>query len=251
MRGSTAVSMANRLADTRRFYELLGRLQNRVGGPRRLVDCTGRMDWPRRGLYFFCEAGEERSGSGVGLRVVRIGTHGLAAGSRSTLWGRLSQHRGTSRGSGNHRGSIFRLLVGIALARQQGITLPPSWGVGGDPGAAARRLGLDRADVKSAEADLEMHVSRDIGDMPFLWLGIEDEPGPASQRGLIERNVIALLSGYREPAPDPPSTDWLGHLSDRERVRRSGLWNNNHVDEDYDSSFLEVFARRIDWAVAG
>ena len=71
--------MANRLADTRRFYELLGRLQNRVGGPRRLVDCTGRMDWPRRGLYFFCEAGEERSGSGVGLRVVRIGTHGLAA----------------------------------------------------------------------------------------------------------------------------------------------------------------------------
>ena len=126
MRGSTAVSMANRLADTRRFYELQGRLQNRVGGPRRLVECTGRMDWPRRGLYFFCEAGEERSGSGVGLRVVRIGTHGLTAGSRSTLWGRLSQHRGTSRGSGNHRGSIFRLLVGIALARQQGIALPPS-----------------------------------------------------------------------------------------------------------------------------
>ena len=87
--------------------------------------------------------------------------------------------------------------------------------------------------------------------MPFLWLGVEDEPGPASQRGLIERNAIALLSGYREPAPDPPSTDWLGHLSDRERVRGSGLWNNNHVDEDYDSSFLEVFARRIDWAVAG
>ena len=237
--------MADRLADTRRFYDLLGRLQNRVGGPRRLVECTGRMDWPRRGLYFFCEAGEERSGSGVGLRVVRIGTHGLAAGSRSTLWGRLSQHRGTSRGSGNHRGSIFRLLVGVALARRQGITLPPSWGVGGDPGAAARRLGLDRADVKSAEADLETRVSRYIGDMPFLGLGVEDEPGPASRRGLIERNAIALLSGYREPAPDPPSTDWLGHLSDRERVRRSGLWNNNHVDEDCDSSFLEVLARRI------
>ena len=70
--------MANRLADTRRFYELLGRLQNRVGGPRRLVDCTGRMDWPRRGLYFFCEAGEERSGSGVGLRVVRIEPYALS-----------------------------------------------------------------------------------------------------------------------------------------------------------------------------
>ena len=240
--------MANRLADTHRFYELLGRLQNRLGRPRRLVGCTGRLSWPRRGLYFFCEAGEERSGSGVGLRIVRIGTHGLIAGSRSTLWGRLSQHRGTSRGSGNHRGSIFRLLVGIAMARQQGIALPPSWGVGGDPGAAARRLGLDRADVKLVEADLEMLVGRYIGDMPFLWLGVEDEPGPASQRGLIERNAIALLSGYREHAPDPPSTDWLGHLSDRERVRGSGLWNNNHVDEDYARSFLDVLARRVDLA---
>ena len=186
-------SMADRLADTRRFYDLLNRLRSRVGGTRRLVECNGRMDWPQRGLYFFCEAGEERSGTGTGMRVVRVGTHGLKAGSRNTLWGRLSQHRGTSRGSGNHRGSIFRLLLGIALARREGIGLPPSWGVGGDPGTAARRLGLDRADVKSTEADLEALVSRYIGDMPFLWLGVEDEPSPASQRGLIERNAIALL----------------------------------------------------------
>jgi len=243
--------MADRLADTRRFYELLARLEHRVGGTRRLAECNGRMDWPQRGLYFFCEAGEERSGSGEGLRVVRIGTHGLKAGSRSTLWGRLSQHRGTSRGTGNHRGSIFRLLVGIALARQSGTDPPPSWGVGADAGAAARRFGVDRARVKSAEADLEIQVSRYIGDMPFLWLDVGDEPGPASQRGLIERNTIALLSGHTERAPDPPTTGWLGYCSDRERVRRSGLWNNNHVDEDYDSSFLDVFARRIDgtgWA---
>ena len=82
--------------------------------------------------------------------------------------------------------------------------------------------------------------------MPFLWLDVGDEPGPASQRGLIERNAIALLSGYSERARDPPSTGSIGYSSDRERVRRSGLWNNHHVDEDYDSSFLDVFARRID-----
>ncbi|MCY3841053.1 MAG: hypothetical protein OXH09_20815 [Gammaproteobacteria bacterium] len=237
--------MADRLADTRRFYELLDRLENRVGGTRRLAECNGRMDWPQRGLYFFFEAGEERSGSGEGLRVVRIGTHGLKAGSRSTLWGRLSQHRGTSRGTGNHRGSIFRMLVGIALARQSCIDLPPSWGVGADPGAAARRLGVDRARVNSAEADLEIQVSRYIGDMPFLWLDVGDEPGPASQRGLIERNAIALLSGYGKRAPDPPSTGWLGRFSDRERVRGSGLWNNNHVDERYDSLFLDRLEERI------
>lgn len=155
-----------------------------------------------------------RSGSGTGLRVVRVGAHGLKVGSRSTLWGRLSQHRGTSRGSGNHRGSIFRLLVGVALARQQDIDLPPSWAVGGDLCAAGRRLGLDGTDIKSAKADLETRISRHIGNMPFLWLGLEDEPGPASQRGLTERNAIALLSAYREPAPDSPSADWFGHSSD-------------------------------------
>ena len=240
--------MTDRLADTRRFYDLLDGLQGRLGGARRLVECAGRMDWPRRGIYFFCEDGETRSGSGDGLRVVRVGTHGIKAGSRSTLWGRLSQHRGPARGGGNHRGSIFRLLVGIALARRQDIGLPPSWGVGGDPGAAARRLGVDRADVKSAETDLEARVSRHIGNMPFLWLDVGDEPGPASERGMIERNAIALLSAYREPAPYPPSNNWLGHSSDRERVRRSGLWNNNHVDEDYATSFLDILERRIDFS---
>ena len=58
---------------------------------------------------------ETRSGTGAGPRVVRIGTHGLKNGSRSTLWGRLSQHRGSSRsGLGNHRGSSFRLLVAFS-----------------------------------------------------------------------------------------------------------------------------------------
>ena len=105
-----------------------------------------------------------RSGSGDGRRVVRIGTHALTEGSRSTLWGRLSQHRGTEGGGGNHRGSIFRLLVGIALARQGVTALPASWGVGGDAGTAARRVNVDRADVRAAEAELELRVSRYVGE---------------------------------------------------------------------------------------
>lgn len=209
------------------------------------------MDWPRRGVYFFFEAGEMRSGSGAGRRVVRIGTHALTVGSRSTLWRRLSQHRGAHGGAGNHRGSIFRLLVGVALARRGDTALPASWGVGADAGTAARRLGIDRADVRRAEAGVELRVSRYVGGMPFLWLDIGDEPGPSSERGLVERNAIALLSGSREPASDSASTAWLGAFSDREPVRRSGLWNNRHVDERYSPSFLDVVARRIDGARIG
>ncbi len=239
--------MADRAADTARFYALLDRLEGRLGGARILADCTGRMGWPKRGLYIFFEAGEARCRSGCGRRAVRIGTHALKAGSRSTLWGRLSQHRGRAGAAGgNHRGSIFRLLVGVALARRLGLPLPDSWGVESDPGRAARRLGMEREAVKRAEADLEARVSGCIGAMPFLWLELDDAPGPGSERGLVERNAIALLSGHVVPAPDAPSPGWLGYWSDRERVRRSGLWNNNHVDETYDPAFLDVLERRIE-----
>ena len=239
--------MAERLADTIRFYELLDRLVTQVGGPRLLQHCHGRMDWPTRGVYFFFENGEVRSGTGAGRRIVRIGTHGLKTGSGSTLWGRLSQHRGSVRTArGNHRGSIFRLVLGIALAKRADIRLPKSWGVAGSAGEAARKFNVGRLSVNKAEADIEALVSRYIGRMPFLWLNVNDAPGPNSNRGLIERNAIALLSGFRNAAADDPSTEWLGHYSDRERILLSGLWNNNHVDESYDPSFLDELESRID-----
>ncbi len=77
--------------------------------------------------------------------------------------------------------------------------------------------------------------------MPFTWLSVPDEPGPESLRGSIERNTIALLSNCSGPEINPPSEDWLGRYCDRERVRESGLWNSNHVNELYDPAFLDMF----------
>ena len=100
----------SRKGDLIRFYDLLDVLEQLIGGKRKLVDCSGDMDWPQRGVYFFFEPGETRKDSGFGPRVVRIGTHALKDGSHTTLWNRLSQHRGVKRTSGgNHRGSVFRL----------------------------------------------------------------------------------------------------------------------------------------------
>ncbi len=90
-----------------------------------------------------------------------------------------------------------------------------------------------------------MQVSDRIGEMPFLWLAIDDHPGPESLRGYIERNAIGLLSNFNQESLDPPSDTWLGRDSGRERVRRSGLWNNNHVDERYDALFLEQLERLV------
>ena len=95
-----------RISDVQNFYGLLDSLAERVGGPRTLAACSGRLGWPRRGVYFFMEDGEIRSDSGTGPRIVRVGTHALTEGSGTKLWSRLSQHRGQQKtGGGNHRGS--------------------------------------------------------------------------------------------------------------------------------------------------
>src|SRR5262249_15097251 len=86
--------MLRRLDYLVRFYRLLETLERRIGGSRTLADCHGRMLRPQRGVYFFMEAGERRTETGNGLRIVRVGTHALKPKSQTTLLKRLSQHKG-------------------------------------------------------------------------------------------------------------------------------------------------------------
>ena len=75
----------SRASDLGRLYDLLDRLEAKVGGKRRLADCTGSMDWPERGVYFFF-ANEETRDATDQLRVTRVGTHAVSAGSGTSLW---------------------------------------------------------------------------------------------------------------------------------------------------------------------
>jgi hypothetical protein len=241
----------SRLSDLVRFYALLDRLQQRLGGARLLAGFDGLRDWPERGVYFFFEPTEARKESGVGPRVVRVGTHALGAGSRSTLRQRLGQHRGGNSGRGNHRGSIFRLLVGQALLARGDLPPCPSWGVKSDAAKACRALGIDRQTLAAAEAPVEQAVSTYVAAMPFLWLDIDDEPSPDSMRSVIEANAIALLSNYGRTPLDPASQGWLGHSSDRSRVRGSSLWNQQHIEETHDPVFLDTLEKLIDVMARG
>ena len=224
-----SVNMANgRYEHLVRFYSILDKLEAMTGPERSLCNCSGSMDWPERGVYFFREPSEQRTDTGAGPRIVRVGSLGLKEHSRATLWKRLSQHKGqTTTGGGNHRGSIFRLLVGTALVERDHLDYP-TWGHGNSASKEIRRV----------EDLLEMEVSSVIGKMPFLWIEIGDDAGRHSLRGYIEKNAIALLSNHNKHVIDPASPDWLGRSCNRERVRNSGLWNSNHVDDHYDAAFL-------------
>ncbi len=200
-----------------------------------LLNSNGRQKWHKKGVYFFFESNQKRNESGEGLKVTRVGTHALKNNSQTTLWSRLSQHKGTIKsGGGNHRCSIFRLLVGTAIIKKQNLNFP-QWEIRNNASK----------DIKNSEILLEKLVTQTIGQMPFLYLAINDESTPQSLRGYIERNSIALLSNYHKNPLDVPSEDWLGYTCNRERVRESHLWNQNHVDELYDSDFLDIFEKLV------
>ena len=185
------------MTDVDDFYALIDQMRRRCGGERRLADCDARTGWPARGVYFFFEPGETRATGEP--RIVRIGTHALRGGSSTTLWGRLSQHRGNVGGSnpggGNHRGSIFRLHVGQCLLARDG-----------DPHGIAKTWGTKPSaskQVRELEGAYETRVSEYIGRMPMLWLPVLDDAGPTSQRAIIEHQSIALLSHARRDGADP------------------------------------------------
>lgn len=217
----------SRLKMISELYEQLDELRF-VTGLRRLSECSARSGWPRRGVYFFFESGEKRADS-TQLRVVRVGTHAVSVGSRTTLWNRLSTHRGSSKGTGNHRGSIFRKRVGEAfLAKVPDDPITETWGIGSN----ASKL------IRDSEEKHERLVSAYIGAMPLLWLAIDDEPSAKSSRSYIERNSIALLSNSMKRPINPPSKHWIGNFCPTQTIRDSGLWNTNHVDESVDLQFI-------------
>ena len=213
------------------FAQLMRRLWMAQEGGRRLAEASGRLSWPGRGVYFFLEA-DRGLGGGRMPRIVRVGTHAVSQGSRTTLWDRLSTHRGTAAGGGSHRSSIFRLHAGRAVTRRApSPEWPSTWGRGQSASQA----------VRGPEEPLEREVSGILGAMRVVWLEVPDEPGAASERAYLERNAIGLLSrvGLLDALGSP---DWLGRWSPDWRIATSGLWNLNHVFAKPDTAFIQQMA---------
>jgi hypothetical protein len=227
----------SRQADTDRLYRLLDDLAASVGGPRLLAHATQATGWPQQGVYFFLEPGELRRNGQP--RVVRVGTHGLTTTSTTTLWKRLSQHRGhvsgSNPGGGNHRGAVLGLHVGAALIARGDVTDVPlqAW-------LSPQPL----PQWREAERGCERAVSRYIRQMPVLSLPVPTREDGSSDRGVIEAACIALLS-TATGGVDPASNAWLGRHAASQAVPASGLWNVRHVHEGYDARALDVLESHV------
>lgn len=222
--------MSEQKQDIERLYDALQRLESGLGGKRLLSACTGTQEWPESGVYFFFESGELRKDSSV-PRVVRVGVNRVSRGSKATLWNRLRTHRGSVRGTGNHRGSVFRLHVGSAIAMRSPEISIDSWGKGSSAPTKIRK----------SEEGLEQEVSCHIGAMSVLWVAVEDEAGPESDRAYLEQNLIGLLSSNG----DSPSSQWLGRFSPKKKIQKAGLWNLNHIDYPYCPDFIDMLDKYV------
>lgn len=225
-----------RINDINTFYTLLQEIE--IKFPRRslgdLLNLKNKI--PKQGVYFFFDQIETRENSND-LRVVRVGTHAAQANSKATIKQRLSQHKGPEKLFGSHRASVFRELVGYALINRD--NLPKNkWGVREEK---SNKIVLD------SEKELEQNVSLYLRDLRFTILEIEGEASKNNDRAYIERNTIALLSNYCRPKIDPPSTNWLGSLTQKEKIVESGLWNSNYVDiSNVDADYFKKMRYYID-----
>jgi hypothetical protein len=207
-------------------YSIISRLAEKYG-MRRLGDLMDQ-DMPASGVYLFFDDRERRLKDTSQMRVVRVGTHGVATGSKATLRNRMRTHFGTASGEGNHRSSIFRLHVGRSLMNAKLAPEIKSWAM----------PALDRT-VLLAERELESAVSKYLANLFVLLIAVPGESDKGNDRAYLEQNLIALLSNEGKPL-DPPSCEWLGCCSNRVKIQKSGIWNINHVDQRVDPAYLQV-----------
>jgi hypothetical protein len=223
----------DRQHDIDKFYDLLEKVVMKF--PKRSLNTISKNKLPEKGVYFFFEPNEVRQNKNFD-RVVRIGTHAAIAYSNATLYKRLYNHKGSKDLTGNHRGSVFRKLIGYSLINKNNLNYP-HWGDKSKKG--------DKS-VKASEKDLEKIVSLYLGTLTFTVLEV---PGPSSKdndRAFIEENSIALLSNFDRPGVDKCSKGWLGLYSKDSNVIGSGLWNSDCVNRNKVSKkYFDVFEKHL------
>ena len=219
------------------LYSSLNFLVQNSGGVRLLKECNGKLYWPSKGVYFIYDNAESSIIANGCPRIVRVGTHAVSIGAKSTLWGRLKTHKGLNNGGGSHRSSVFRLHVGNALINRDNLSCD-TWGVGQN---ACK-------EIRQQELFVEEKVSEYIGDLGVAVLAVDDEASALSDRAYLERNIIALLSSINYSF-EFPTTNWLGLFSPKDMIRLSSLWNINCVRDSFDDRLFAKLNQYIDYTI--
>jgi len=166
---------------------------------------------PDNGIYIMFEKGELAHD---GERIVRIGTH---TGDKE-LRSRIYQHFENE----NKNRSIFRKNIGRCFLNKEQNPYLSTWELDTTP-KKNKELFSHLID-KTLEAELENEISKLMQErLTFCLLEV-----PSNKDRLhYEARLIGTVSGCTNCGP---SNNWLGQFSPKDKIKKSGLWQENHLN---------------------
>jgi hypothetical protein len=167
---------------------------------------------PANGIYIVFEKGEKAHGTD---RIVGVGTH--------TGEGNLSQRLNEHLYIPNKDRSILRKHIGRCLLAAENNPLLEQWNKDTTSKAMREKHGKD-IDT-NAIAEIESRVSTYIANsFSFTVIAV------ASKKDRLALKS-GLLSTIASCADCKPSAQWLGLHHPNAKIRDTGLWNIQHVDD--------------------
>lgn len=161
--------------------------------------------FPQNGIYIVFEDGETAHGTD---RIVRVGTHT----GHNNLKARLSEHFYTERKDR----SVFRKNIGRAFLHKTGDPYLKIWNIDRTVRKNRERY-RDKIDIEK-EQKIEQQVSKYIRErISFAVLPVDDK----GKRLELESKIIGAVSLCEACTA---SKHWLGLSSPKEKIRNSGLW---------------------------
>ncbi|MEA3430920.1 MAG: hypothetical protein U9R08_06600 [Nanoarchaeota archaeon] len=178
-----------------------------LNGMKRFTFPFDKQEIPENGIYILFEKGEFAHSRD---RIVRVGTHT----GDNNLRSRLKEHFINE----VKDRSIFRKNIGRCLLKNDPFL--KDWNL--TPLIRSVRENNPHIDFKRQEK-IEKQVSKIIRDkFSFSIISIKDK----DKRLKIESRIISTVSLCNECKP---SKKWLGNLSPKEKIRKSGLWLVNEL----------------------
>ena len=166
----------------------------------------------KNGVYILFEKDEVGHG---GDRIVRVGSHT----GNDNLIKRLEEHFYKE----NKDRSIFRKNIGRALLNKKNDTYLDVWDIDFTKSEVKKKYGelLD----KEYQENIEQEVSKYIIDkFTFSVIEVIDK----NERLSTEKSIINIVSACSECND---SNNWLGRFSTIEKIKKSGLWQTQHIKE--------------------
>lgn len=168
---------------------------------------------PPNGVYVLFEKGETAHGTD---RIVRIGTHD----GDGRLAARLEEHFVRE----NKDRSVFRKNIGRALLSSINDPFLKQWDIDRTK-KTVRDNPLRQVDPKKLQQTERKVTARIQNTFSFVVI-----PTTTSiDRHQLEAGLIALVANCSECRPSP---NWLGLRSPSIKIRESGLWQVQHLDDE-------------------